>query len=187
MTSLIQNPKSQIQNPAAPNPELLRALRPEADRAAGIVARRLADAKTHAAAGNLPTANRRLAELTESLSRHVADTRGHFYRAAFAQHRRNGLDPAIHQVDLTPDPEGEAVVRKTPVLGRNYVADFLDIVADAEAGLQAAVLAGGGDYLEAWEAEHSDRLTGRATAELSNSQIAIFEAVGQILVKPEFR
>ncbi len=171
----------------APNPDLLRAFRPEADRAAGIVARRLADAKQHAAAGNLPTANRRLTELTESLTRHVADTRGHFYRAAFAQHRRIGLDPAIHQLDLVPDPEGEAVVRGAAVLGRDYRADILDSVSDAQAGLQSAVLAGGGDYLEAWEGEHRDRLTSRATAELSNSQIAIFEAVGQILVKPEFR
>jgi hypothetical protein len=172
---------------AAPNPDLLRALRPEADRAAGIVARRLADAKQHAAAGNLPTANRRLTELTESLSRHVGDTRAHFYRAAFAQHRRAGLDPDIHDVALQPDAEGEAVVRRAAVLGRDYVADILDSVSDAQAGLQSAVLAGGGDYLEAWESEHRDRLTGRATAELSNSQIAIFEAVGQILVKSEFR
>jgi hypothetical protein len=170
-----------------PDPELLRQLRPEADRAASIVARRLADAKTHAAVGNLPTASRRLAELTESLARHVADTRGHFYRAAFALHRRNGLDPAIHRTDLAPDPEGEAVVRRAEVLGRNYVADFLDIVSDADAGLESAVLAGGGDYLDAWEDEHRDRLTGRATAELSNSQMAIFEAVGQILLKPELR
>ena len=59
-----------------PDPDLLRQLRPEADRAASIVARRLADAKTHAAAGNLPTANRRLAELTEVVTRHVADSRG---------------------------------------------------------------------------------------------------------------
>ena len=65
---------------AAPNPDLLRVVRPETDGAAGIVARRLADAKTHAAAGNLPTANRRLSDLTESLIRQVADTRGHFYQ-----------------------------------------------------------------------------------------------------------
>ncbi len=170
-----------------PDPELLRALRPEADRAAGIVARRLADAKTHAAVGNLPTANRRLAELTEAVTRHIGDTRAHFYRSAFAQHRRAGLDPAIHDVDLVPTFEGEAVVRQTPVLGRNYVADFLDQVADAQAGLQSAVLAGGGDWLENWETTHRESLTARATSELSNSQIAIFEAVGQILVKPEFR
>ncbi len=187
MTSAIQNPKSQIQNPAAPDLELLRALRPEADRAAGNVARRLADARQHAAAGNLPTANRRLSELTETLVRHVGDTRAHFYRAAFAQHRRIGLDPDIHDVTLTPDADGEAVVRKAAVLGRDYVADILDTVSDAQAGLQSAILAGGGDYLEVWEAEHRDRLTGRAAAELSNSQIAIFEAVGQILVKPELR
>jgi hypothetical protein len=171
----------------APDPDLLRALRPEADRAAGIVARRLADAKVHAATGNLSTATRRLSELTESLSRHVADTRAHFYRAAFAQHRRIGLDPDIHDVTLQPDAESESYLRRAAVLGRDYVADFLDAVSDAQAGLQSAVLAGGGDYLEAWEGEHRDRLTSRATAELSNSQIAIFEAVGQILVKPEFR
>jgi hypothetical protein len=38
MDPLIQNPKSKIQNLAVPDPELLRQLHPETDRAAGIVA-----------------------------------------------------------------------------------------------------------------------------------------------------
>ena len=35
-------------------------------------------------------------------------------------------------------------------MGRSYTHDITDIMGDAEAGLQSAVLAGGGDYLENW-------------------------------------
>ena len=64
---------------------------------------------------------------------------------------------------------------------------MLDGVADADAGLQTATLAGGGDHFDNWAAEQRGRLAARVRGELSNSQIAIFNAVGQILVRPEFR
>jgi hypothetical protein len=171
----------------APDLDLLRQLRPWLDRATGMIDRRIADARVHAAAGNLPAAERRLGELTESLTRHLGDARSHFYRSAFVAHRRNGLDPAIHDTAMAPTPEGEAASRSAEVLGRNYVHDVLDLVSDAQAGLQSATLAGGREYLDGWAREHRDRIESRARSELSNSQIAIFEAVRQILVKPEFR
>ena len=110
-----------------------------------------------------------------------------FYRAAFAQHRGAGLNPDVHQTDLAPTPEGESAARRTTVLGRDYALDLTDLVSDAEAALTSASLAGGGDFLEAWAAENGGRLSSRVRSELSTSQIAIFEAVGQILVKPELR
>ena len=89
-----------------PDADLLAAVRPWRDRAAGLVARRLSDALTHAAAGNLPTAEARLSELYGSLSRHVSDARGTFYRQAFRQHQP-ALDPAVHQLGLGPTADGE--------------------------------------------------------------------------------
>jgi len=92
-------------NPTAPDAELLTAVRPWRDRAAGLVARRVSDALAHAAAGNLPTAEARLSELYGSLARHVSDARGTFYRQAFRQHSP-ALDPAVHQLGLGPTADG---------------------------------------------------------------------------------
>ena len=122
-----------------------------------------------------------------SLTRHVSDARAHFYRSAFAQHRHAGLDPDVHQLGLAPTPEGEAAARRTEIMGRRYAFDLIDLVSDAEAALTSAALAGGGQHLENWTAENGDRLSSRVRSELSTSQIAIFEAVGQILIKPELR
>jgi hypothetical protein len=176
-----------MQTETAPNPDHLAALRPWLDRAEGMVDRRIADAKQHAAAGSLPTATARLRELTQSLSRHVSDARASFYRSSFAEHARAGLDPDVHQLGVGPTPEGEAAARRATIMNRSIVFDLVDLVSDAEAGLQSATLAGGGDYLETWAGEHRDRIESRVRRELSDSQIAIFHAVGTILVKPEFR
>jgi hypothetical protein len=169
--------------------DLARALRPWTERAAGLVARRLDDARQHAAVGNLPTAEARLRELYGSLARHVSDARAAFYQRSFGAHE---IDPAVHQLGLGPTAEGETVARDARILGRSYDLDFRDLVEDARAALQSAGLAeqsSGPDapYLENWAAEHRDRITARVAGELSNSQIAIFEAVGQILIKPELR
>jgi len=77
-------------------------------------------------------------------------------------------------------------------MGRSYDLDFRDLVEDARAALQSAGLAeasSGPDapYLQNWATEHGQRIAARANRELSDSQIAIFEAVGQILIKPELR
>ena len=72
-------------------------------------------------------------------------------------------------------------------MNRSIVFDLVDMVSDAEAALQSAALAGGGDFLESWAVDARDRIESRVRRELSDSQIAIFEAVGQILIKPELR
>jgi hypothetical protein len=165
---------------------LRAALRPWLARATSIVERRIADARMHAAAGSLPTADARLGELYGSLARHVSDARGHFYRVSFAYHR-SALDGTIHRIEIFPSADGELGARNARILGRSYDLDFRSLVDDAKAGLVSAVLAGGGDYLGNWSIDHRDRIVARATQELSDSQIAIFEAVGQVLVKPELR
>ena len=87
-----------------PDPELLAALRPWLERADGLIDRRLADARQHAAAGSLPTATARIWELAGQLNRHIGDARAHFYRSAFVQHARAGLDPDVHDLAGGPDP-----------------------------------------------------------------------------------
>lgn len=88
---------------------------------------------------------------------------------------------------MGPTAEGEAAARRATVLGSNIVFELVDLVSDAEAGLQSATLAGGGEFLESWATETRDRLDSRVRSELSNSQMAIFGAVGTILIKPELR
>jgi hypothetical protein len=170
--------------------ELRTALRPWTDRAAGMIERRLEDARQHARGGSIGVGRSRLTELFGSLDRHISDARASFYRQAFQQHGRAGLDPEVHQVGLGPDHQGELAARAAPLFGRHYRDELLDVVADAQASLTSAALAeisGSGSFLNSWAGQNRDRLAALTARQLSDGQIAIFEAVGQILVKPELR
>jgi hypothetical protein len=170
--------------------ELRTALRPWHERAMNIIWNRIEDAWTHAAAGQIPTAGRRLTELLGSLAQHVSDGKASFYRQAFQQHTRAGLDPDVHQLGLGPDHHGEQAARQTAILGWKHTDELLDVISDAQASLTLAALAeqsGGGPFLQSWADQQRDRLAGLTARQLSDAQIAIFEAVGQILVKPELR
>ncbi len=172
--------------------ELRAALRPWTDRAARLIERRLDDARAHAADGQIPTATRRLTELARVLSQTVSDARASFYRQAFQQHTRAGLDPDVHRFGLGPDHEGELAARSAPILGRVYGNELLDVIADAQAAMTSAALADqggalGGGFLPNWAVQYRDRLIGLAAGHLSSGQISIFHAVGQILIRPELR
>jgi hypothetical protein len=171
---------------ATPTPqelELRQAIRPWIDHAGRIAQRRLNDA----AAGRPGTASNRLDELKTSLTQHVSDARAHFYRSAFRQHARAGLDPAIHHLNAIPTPDGETVARSTPILGSDYRLELADLMGDAEAELQTATLAGAPEFLAGWRSDYAERIERTTRRMLSDAQIALFESVGQILVKPEFR
>ena len=169
--------------------ELRTALRPSTDRVVRVTERRIQDALAHARSGNLPVASSRMDELGTVLIQHVENARGAFYRQAFQQHARAGLDPEMHQVGLGPDADGERAARSVPILGRRYNDDLVDAVEDAQAALTSAALAdqNGGSFLQSWADQTRDRLTALTARQLSDAQIAIFEAVGQILIKPELR
>jgi hypothetical protein len=88
-------------------------LRGHVHRAHALVARRLADARSHAASGAIEAAAERLKELGESLAGMLGEARVAFYRRAFHAHR----DPAIHRLDAGPSREGEHWARTTPIAG----------------------------------------------------------------------
>jgi len=177
--------------------ELLRAdYERRAWHADALIGSRLADARAHAERGDLPRAKERLDELGRSLTGALQDARGHFYRRAFALHRQAGLDPAVHQAELQPTSEGEQVARDAKIFGRTLQLDITGLIADSVAALTSVVLAANdprtvahvrGNLLGNWQGEQHRRLDGYSRRELSDAQIAIFNAVGRILVLPNLR
>src|SRR5262245_16612845 len=103
-------------------------------RAQSLVARRLADARSHAASGSLDEASARIDELGEGLVWALADARGHFYRRAFHAYK----DPAIHDLEATSSRDGETVARTAAIAGRNQYRDLADPLAEAIAHLKTA-------------------------------------------------
>jgi hypothetical protein len=172
-----------------------RDLDPDVCHAADLIYRRLADARAHAEHGDLPTANARLQELRHGLIIDLQEARVRFYHEAFAHHR-NRLDPDVHQVDLRPDFHGDQAVRHAPILGRWLDSDVVDLIKDCEASLTTAALASADSrtppatrraLYSTWHSQQHEHLTAYANRQLSDSQIAIYEAVGHLLVRPELR
>ncbi len=126
-----------------------------------------------------------LEELHEALYEHAQEARGAFYRAAFGQHARAGLDPEVHQLGLQPDHSGEAAARAARILGRSFPADLRGLIRGAAGGLLS--VGTGDDDARMWRLVQAKRLTDLARRELSDSQVAIHQAIGQILIKPELR
>jgi hypothetical protein len=155
--------------------------------AATQIGRRLDDARLHAASGDVDTARMRVAELTTFLIGHVAAARRTLYHHAWHIHLAAGLDPSIHQLDQGPTLEGAQAAGTVEILGRSFPRDAWDLNADAIAGLDSAVLAGGGPFLESWHGDTAASLADRAAQEIGTAQHAIFEAVGQLLLKPAMR
>ena len=169
-----------------------RALRPWTDRAAGLVQRRIEDARQHAAAGNLPTAEARLSELYGSLARHVSDARANS-TARHSASTRAGLDPAVHQSASGRRPTAKRPPAMRAILGRSYDAR-LPRSGRGRPGRSSVRRPGRAEQRSRCTvpaelgrgARGADHGTGQRRA-VEFSQIAIFEAVGQILIKPEFR
>jgi hypothetical protein len=151
---------------------LAERLRPWSARAGALVARRLEDARAHAAGGRIAEAHGRIAELQGALAGPrgtglIAEARAQFFRDAHG----------------SPDREAEAVARTFEVLGRNaalqlsrlaaLAAQDLTIVAAVPEPLRESALA-------AWEATHRRRLAGLAHQSLSDGQVALTEATARV-------
>lgn len=161
------------------------------DAAALLVKRRLRDARSHANEGLMADALERLAELTENLIDHLHTARKTFYLEAFPLQRMI-LDPAIVS-DIEPDPDETEAAIHQPILDVNQTRQLVDLVDRAQRELLLTVGVHGENPLmmpvatAGWEQRHRDAITTAVTLSLSNAQVALYHAVGRLLIKPELR
>ena len=165
---------------------------------------RVADARRHAEARSLGVARQRMDELERTLAQIDAIwpyrkdgilpmARSVFYHDAFRLHRAGGLDSSTDRVDLRPTPEGDVAARTAPIRGTDQLKAIKTQIATAmrELHLVAAVAHGDPEATsalhEGWETRTRGSLTSSVKQMLSDSQIALHEAVGNLLVKPEYR
>jgi hypothetical protein len=176
------------------------ALRPWVERAGRLITDRLADARAHAEAGRTFEANQRLAELRRELfDRETADggsllsnARAAFYRQGF---HAEPFDLAIHR-PLYPGQAGELAARFSLIGGRNQYLDARLLIEDAVGSLRglastAAILRDSKPpehwpaQFDGWERRQAGRLTSHFRSALSDAQMALYSAVGQLRIKPE--
>lgn len=175
------------------NDPLNDQLTPHLQRAQRLVAARLADARAHAHRGDVVTATRRLADLHHALigpdgSGAIGDAKAAFYRHAHAD-----FDPELHDpARRLPTPEGAAVARTAPILGRDAYHDAASRFAQARMRLVVAAVAGADTgarsaAIETWHAQQTTALAGWARGTLSDAQMAIHQAVADLRLRPEWR
>jgi hypothetical protein len=153
-----------------------------------LIARRLGDAGAHIWAGRLANSELRLSELKHGLIDLIENARGTFLRDSFNLHPR---DPAIHNMDVGPTDEAIRAAREAPIAGHdvNKEIDMLiqaartelaNIANRSSAGPQERIAA-----LGTWQDRHRSAIKSYIVTALSDSQMALFHAVGHLLVKPE--
>ena len=157
-------------------------------RAATQVRRRLRDARAHAEAGRLTDASERIGELAADLVHDVMrPARGEFYRDAFTAALLDG-DPRIVDTAIRPTTEGRQAAQMAPIAGRDQAAELQAALAGAANELHLAANAESpAEWYAGWERRHGEALNGRVRSDLSDAQIALREAIGQIVIRPEFR
>jgi hypothetical protein len=166
-----------------------------------LIADRLADARAHAEGGATYEANQRIAELWRDLlddqsgaGSLLSNARASFYTEAFLV---DSFDPEIHRT-IAPDKAGELTARFSPIGGRNQYVDARLLLEDAGGSLRALVasrtIVGESKppdlwrgQFQAWQARHTDTITRHMRGALSDAQMALRSAVGQLRVKPELQ
>jgi hypothetical protein len=173
------------------------ALRPWLRRAELLISNRLADAGAHALAGRLFDGNQRLEELRRELldgdgGSLLSDARAAFYRDGFEM---APYDPEMHR-EIRPDADGELAARFGLISGRNQYHDVRLQIGEAAGSLRglASVRAVVGDskppehwqaQYQGWHRRHTAAIGGSMRQALSDAQMALHSAVGQIRIKPE--
>jgi hypothetical protein len=149
---------------------------------------RFADARAHAQAGNLLTADDRLEELRRALigvtiqtsAGLVGDAQAAFYRHAIDHWRRTLPPDLLTLVNATP--EGEDVARGAR--GRKVELDRA--IDEARRQLRAIVLSRQPQsYLDLWHDQQARAVKQKVHTELSDGQIAIFEAMGKLMTRDQ--
>jgi hypothetical protein len=179
-------------------------VRPWVARARAAITARFADARAHAERGSTIEANARLRGLTAELGGSLAkpetglvgEARAAFYRDSFALQRRR-LDPEVHDLDLAPSADDVLVAQRHPIGGRHFPLAIQDIVTD-DAGRSldmaiAVVMTGDTSpgakqaVLDTWQRKYSEKAAARVESELKTTAIALYEAVGRLMLRPEYR
>jgi hypothetical protein len=175
--------------------DMNEALRPWLQRASTLVGRRIRDARSSALLGEFNEAQDVLDELAEELAdRLLPQARAAFFLAAF-ESQRSRLPADLVDARVVPTDESRESAMRAPINNVDQAADIRRRIqaASKNLSLAASVGASGGggstlwDNLSTWRQRHTAAITAAAVSSLSNAQIALDEAVGRILIRPELR
>jgi hypothetical protein len=161
-------------------------------RAGNVVSSRVHDARSHASDGMTGKADERLTELAVSLRYLLESARSEFYTKAFTTQLML-LDRRLVIPGLGPTTEGEQAARLAPIQGVDQASTIAASVEKARRELALAVAATYNQPpqravgLEVWEKRHAKLIATTANLALGTSQVALFQAVGQLLIRPEIR
>lgn len=161
-------------------------------RASRAVTDRVRDASAHASAGMGAKADERLTELALSLRSLLELARGEFYTKAFSTHLLT-LDTSLLIPGIGPTREGEQAARLAPIKGVDQASTIASVVEKARRELALAVAATYGQsgarpgVFAAWEKRHIRSINSTTSLALGTSQVALFHAVGQLMIRPEIR
>lgn len=180
----------------------LDMVRPWIARARAVIAGRIKDARAHAERGDLLTARSRIAAMVKDIAGTLktpetgieGQARAAFYRDSFSLQRRR-LDPEIHNLDLAPGDEDTLAVQRHHYGGSPF---YLAMQDRAETALRSMAIAtavikpgDSGNVKKAvwdqWERNHTEQTQKRVERELKTVSIAIYETVGRLMLKPEYR
>jgi hypothetical protein len=157
-------------------------------RAADLVRRRLRDARAHAEAARMSDAEDRLVELGADLVHEVLrPARSEFHRDGFTA-ALSDADPRVVDTTIRPTAESDRAAQTAPIAGRDQAKDIEAAVVEACSRLRLSANAEPfRGWHAGWELHHRAVLAGRIRSSLSDAQIALREAISQIVIKPEFR
>lgn len=180
--------------------EKVRDARAHADKALSETLKNTPDGRATAAkiqrSPSYQAANRRLGELKTDVIALIRDARAEFYRGSvdlwlpFIPERfRSVRDPV-------PTSKGEALMRGAIIHGYTLEQEIQPGVEQAKTRLAVALNAAARrrlrsevatDLLDLWRTDTTNQLTARAISALSDSDSAIHQTVGLIVIKDEYR
>jgi hypothetical protein len=167
-------------------------LRQWVGKAEKLIERRLKAARSHADGSLLVDANDSLDELREDLQALLIAARSSFYKESFPA-QWSILDPEIVDPERGPTEEGLEAATSEPILNSDQASDLAVAVERARRELMLSSGAYADQILmrpvayKNWYMTHRDSLTLAMTMALSNAQVALYEAVGRLLIRHELR
>ena len=160
-------------------------------RARRAIDDRLRDAMAQGSAGVRGAADERLTELATSLRSMLETARAEFYTKAFTT-QLAVLDRSLLIPGIGPTQEGEYAARLAPIKGVDQASMISASVEKARRELGLAMASSYGRTGELlvfvqWEKRHNRSINSTTSMALGTSQVALFHAVGQLMIRPEIR